>query len=158
MYQGESVFTLSTCCDGASVLRGQWRHASPLQAQDYTGCRIRTSENSPSETVRKGILREWLGRVPSMRRAYQTDLSDEEWSYIEPHLPTPKAPGRPRVHTLRERSSKPSSTSCVVAVAGDCCPTTSHPGRPSTITSERAGSTALGRGCTPPCASACGSA
>jgi putative transposase len=37
-----------------------------------------------------------------MRRAYQTDLSDEEWSYIEPHLPTPKAPGSPRVHTLRE--------------------------------------------------------
>src|SRR5215207_4605209 len=104
----------------------------------------------PGETVRKGILREWLGRVPSMRRAYQTDLSDEEWSYIEPHLPTPKAPGRPRVHTLREISSTPSSTSCVVAVPGDCCPTTSHPGRPSTITSERGGSTALGRGCTPP--------
>jgi len=37
-----------------------------------------------------------------MRRAYQTDLSDAEWSYIEPHLPTPKDPGRPRVHTLRE--------------------------------------------------------
>jgi putative transposase len=37
-----------------------------------------------------------------MRRAYQTDLSDAEWSYIEPYLPTPKAPGRPRVHSLRE--------------------------------------------------------
>jgi putative transposase len=37
-----------------------------------------------------------------MRRAYQTDLSDAEWSYIEPHIPTPKAPGRPRVHPLRE--------------------------------------------------------
>jgi putative transposase len=37
-----------------------------------------------------------------MRRAYQTDLSDVEWSYVESHLPTPKAPGRPRVHTLRE--------------------------------------------------------
>jgi putative transposase len=37
-----------------------------------------------------------------MRRAYQTDLSDAEWSYIEPHIPTPKAPRRPRVHTLRE--------------------------------------------------------
>jgi transposase len=37
-----------------------------------------------------------------MRRAYQTDLSDAEWTYIEPHIPTPKAPGRPRVHTLRE--------------------------------------------------------
>jgi putative transposase len=37
-----------------------------------------------------------------MRRAYQTDLSDAEWSYIEPHLPAPNAPGRPRLHTLRE--------------------------------------------------------
>src|ERR687897_3762777 len=48
MHQGESLCTLSTCCDGASVLRGHWRHASPLQTQDYTGCRMRTSENSPS--------------------------------------------------------------------------------------------------------------
>jgi putative transposase len=37
-----------------------------------------------------------------MRRAYQTDLSDAEWALIEPHLPAPKAPGRPRVHPLRE--------------------------------------------------------
>ena len=38
-----------------------------------------------------------------MRRAYQTDLSDTEWACLEPHLlPTPKAPGRPRVHSLRE--------------------------------------------------------
>jgi putative transposase len=37
-----------------------------------------------------------------MRKAYQTDLSDAEWSCIEPHLPVPQAPGRPRVHTLRE--------------------------------------------------------
>ena len=37
-----------------------------------------------------------------MRQRYPTDLSDEEWACIEPHLPTPKAPGRPRVHPLRE--------------------------------------------------------
>ena len=37
-----------------------------------------------------------------MKKAYQTDLSDTEWSCVEPHLPTPKAPGRPRIHTLRE--------------------------------------------------------
>ena len=37
-----------------------------------------------------------------MRRAYQTDLSNAEWALIEPHLPVPKAPGRPRVHPLRE--------------------------------------------------------
>ena len=37
-----------------------------------------------------------------MRRAYQTDLSDAEWNYIEPHLPAPQTSGRPRVHPLRE--------------------------------------------------------
>ncbi len=37
-----------------------------------------------------------------MRRTYPTDLSDAEWACIKPHLPTPKAPGRPRVHSLRE--------------------------------------------------------
>ena len=37
-----------------------------------------------------------------MRRAYQTDLSDTEWACIEPYLPAPRAPGRPRVHPLRE--------------------------------------------------------
>ncbi len=37
-----------------------------------------------------------------MRRAYQTDLSDEEWEVLEPHLPTPKATGRPRLRPLRE--------------------------------------------------------
>jgi putative transposase len=37
-----------------------------------------------------------------MRKTYQTDLSDEEWSYIEPHLPSTDAPGRPRLHALRD--------------------------------------------------------
>ena len=37
-----------------------------------------------------------------MRRAYQSDLSDEEWGVIEPHLPVARAPGRPRLHPLRE--------------------------------------------------------
>lgn len=38
-----------------------------------------------------------------MRKAYQTDLSDAEWMYIEAHLsPTPKTTGRPRLHNLRE--------------------------------------------------------
>jgi hypothetical protein len=37
-----------------------------------------------------------------MRRAYQSDLSDAEWAYLEPHLPAPKPGGRSRVHTVRE--------------------------------------------------------
>jgi putative transposase len=37
-----------------------------------------------------------------MRKPYPTDLSDDEWNYIEPHLPAPKGYGRPRVHSPRE--------------------------------------------------------
>jgi putative transposase len=37
-----------------------------------------------------------------MRKTYQTDLSDAEWARIQSHLPVPKAPGRSRVHPLRE--------------------------------------------------------
>jgi transposase len=37
-----------------------------------------------------------------MRKPYSTDLSDAEWSCIASQIPTPKAPGRPRVHPLRE--------------------------------------------------------
>jgi putative transposase len=37
-----------------------------------------------------------------MRKPYPTDLSDAEWRCIEPHLPTPRAVGRPRRHSLRE--------------------------------------------------------
>jgi putative transposase len=37
-----------------------------------------------------------------MRKPYPTDLSDQEWKYIEPHMPTPKGHGRPRIHSLRE--------------------------------------------------------
>jgi putative transposase len=37
-----------------------------------------------------------------MRKPYPTDLSDAEWECIEPHLPTPRAAGRPRRHSLRQ--------------------------------------------------------
>ncbi|MDP9476230.1 MAG: transposase, partial [Actinomycetota bacterium] len=37
-----------------------------------------------------------------MRKPYPTELSDEEWRCIEPHLPTQRAVGRPRRHSLRE--------------------------------------------------------
>jgi len=37
-----------------------------------------------------------------MRKPYRTDLSDAEWTYIQPHLPAPKGHGRPRTHDLRE--------------------------------------------------------
>ena len=37
-----------------------------------------------------------------MRRTYLTDLSDAEWACLKPHLPAPKANGRPRIYPLRE--------------------------------------------------------
>ena len=37
-----------------------------------------------------------------MRKAYPADLSDAEWSRLQSCLPTPKAQGRPRTHSLRD--------------------------------------------------------
>jgi putative transposase len=37
-----------------------------------------------------------------MRKAYQSDLSDAEWSCLESHLPASRADGRPRIYPLRE--------------------------------------------------------
>ena len=37
-----------------------------------------------------------------MRTPYPTDLSNAEWACLEPHLPTLKATGRPRIYSLRE--------------------------------------------------------
>ena len=36
------------------------------------------------------------------RQLYPTDITDAEWSYLAPHLPMPKARGRPRLHSVRE--------------------------------------------------------
>jgi putative transposase len=37
-----------------------------------------------------------------MRKPYPTNLSDDEWNYIEPHMPAPQEHGRPRIHSPRE--------------------------------------------------------
>jgi putative transposase len=37
-----------------------------------------------------------------MRKPYPTDLSDTEWIRLRSYLPTPKAQGRPRTHSLRD--------------------------------------------------------
>src|SRR5437764_1301256 len=37
-----------------------------------------------------------------MRKPYPTDLSDAEWTRLRSYLPTPKAEGRPRTHSLRD--------------------------------------------------------
>ena len=36
------------------------------------------------------------------RQPYSTDVTDIEWQYLMPHLPTPRLGGRPRVHSVRE--------------------------------------------------------
>lgn len=36
------------------------------------------------------------------RKAYTTDLNDNEWRLLEPYMPKPKLTGRPREHSLRE--------------------------------------------------------
>src|SRR5215213_566437 len=82
-----------------------------------------------------------------MRRAYQTDLSDAEWALIEPHLPAPRAPGRPWVHSLREILE--AIFYVVRGVApGACSRMSSRRGRASTTISASGASTVLGRGCT----------
>ena len=86
-----------------------------------------------------------------MRKAHQSDLSDEEWSCLEPHLPVPEAHGRSRLHTLREILD-----AVFNVVRGGCAwlllphdfPTA---GRPSTTTSVSGVWMEHGKGCTPPC-------
>src|SRR5215218_2938039 len=85
-----------------------------------------------------------------MRRPYPTDLSDAEWLCIEPYLPTPKAPGRPRVHSPRE------ILNAIYYIVRSGCAWRLLPhefplGKPSTTTSEPGAWTAPGSGYTPPC-------
>src|ERR671927_1853964 len=37
-----------------------------------------------------------------MRKPYPSDLSDAQWIRLRSYLPTPKAQGRPRIHSLRD--------------------------------------------------------
>ena len=54
------------------------------------------------EAVWKVVFGGYFATLAGMRKPYQTDLSDAEWNYIEPHLPTANGYGRPRIHSLRE--------------------------------------------------------
>jgi hypothetical protein len=87
-----------------------------------------------------------------MRKPYPTDLSDAEWECIEPHLPTPKAVGRPRKHSLREILDAVFYIASVAAVPGACCRMSFRLGRRSTTTSGFGVSTVPGRDYILPCA------
>ncbi len=91
-----------------------------------------------------------------MRRAYQTDLTDAEWSCLESHLPAPKATGRPRLHSPREVLDAifyVLKSGCAWRLLPHDFPTA---GGPSTTTSASGVWTAPGKGCMPPYASGCG--
>jgi transposase len=93
-----------------------------------------------------------------MRKAYQSDLSDAEWCCLEPHLPIPKATGRPKLHSTREIIN-----AIFYIVRGGCAwrllpHDLERPGKPSSITFAPGAWMAPGRGCTQPYASECGCA
>lgn len=48
------------------------------------------------------VLRGYFATLAGMRKPYPTDLSDDEWNYIEPHMPAPQGHGRPRIHSPHE--------------------------------------------------------
>ena len=80
-------------------------------------------------------------------RKYPTDLSDDKWRCIRPHLPSPTedkdAPG----FMAYGLSSMPSSTCSRAVARGGCCRGTSRLGKPSTSGSgDGAEVTCAGRG------------
>ena len=90
-----------------------------------------------------------------MRKAYQTDLSDAEWSFLKPLLPVPKATGRPKMHTTREILN-----AVFYIVRGGCAwRLLAHDFLPWKTVYHYFRSWRLGmapsRGCTPLCASDC---
>jgi putative transposase len=44
----------------------------------------------------------YFATLAGVRKPYPTDLSDDEWNYIEPHMPAPQGHGRPRIHSPPE--------------------------------------------------------
>src|ERR671920_1489224 len=91
-----------------------------------------------------------------MRTAYPTDLSDAEWSYLEPYPPAPKTIARPKIHHTR----KVLDATFYILKSG-CAwrllpRDLERPGRPfTTTTSEPGASTAPGRSCIPRYESVC---
>lgn len=68
-------------------------------------------------------------------RRYPSDLTDAEWEFVEPMVPSPKWMGRPEKHSRR------AVIDAILYVARTGCawrylPIASHPGRPCTRTSH----------------------
>ena len=60
---------------------------------------------------------------------YASDLTDAEWRVIEPHMPAPKALGRPRTTDMREVVKRHPVCLALGLAPGDCCRRTFRPVR-----------------------------
>ena len=107
-----------------------------------------TFSDSLSETVWKRDVGWYFATLADMRKPYPTDLSDDEWNYIEPHMPAPQEHGRPRIHSPRE------ILNAIFYVLKSGCQWRLLPhdfprdGPPPTTTSENGVSMVLGKGST----------
>jgi transposase len=52
--------------------------------------------------VVSGLYHGYIVGAMNHRQLYPTDMTDAEWSCLEPHVPLPKPGGRLRVHPVRE--------------------------------------------------------
>jgi len=104
------------------------------------------------------VLGGYFATLAGMRKPYPTDLSDAEWSYIEPPLPAPKGHGRPRTHSLREILNAVFYLLKRAVVSGAYFPTTSRVGPPSSTILGNGVSTVPGRGSTGLSENGCGCA
>ena len=82
-----------------------------------------------------------MPRKKPRRRAYDTDLSDGQWTLVEPMIPQAEPGGRPRKAATRDLVDEP-------VAAGDCCRTIYRLGRRSTIISAAGSAKASGIGST----------
>jgi hypothetical protein len=89
------------------------------------------------------------------RRRYPTDLTDAEWQLLAPLIPASK-PAAAHLSTTAASWSTPWPTGCEPAAPGGCCPTTCHPGKPSTTTSAAGGNRSCGSRSTVCCMSRSG--
>ena len=100
-----------------------------------------------------------MASTPRPVRQYPSDVTDDEWALLEPHLPAPKntgpAGGRPSSAPLRVIVNTLSCTCCERDARGVSRRLTSRPGRPATATSSTGAPTAKWTGCMSCCGSGC---
>src|SRR5205809_6431819 len=99
-----------------------------------------------------------MGRMQTHPTGYPTDLTDEEWEYIECLVPAPKCGKGKRGRPLKlDRRTLVNGIFYVVrsGCAGDFCPETLVPGKPSMVTIGAGLRIGLGGSFTTRCEIAC---